>query len=86
MNKEKAIELLRKKDIKRIIKEIKNFNLKVIYWKSGEENNHEAQIWFINGDEMIDYLCYSTETYLHWTQVYEDLIKAIKKEIKYTIE
>lgn len=79
-----AIELLKQKDIEKIMNEIKNYNLKVIKINDIEDENN-IDNWYIDGEYMLDYLTYSTETYLNWQHLYEELIKEIKENIKYEI-
>lgn len=85
MDKEKAIKTLEKLDLEIVKEELKHSN-KIVYWKGGKDSNHESQLWFIDGNELIDYLCYYVETYLHWTQLYESVIELIKKNFKYEID
>ena len=45
IQKEQAIELLKKEDIKNVISEIKDNKLKVVYWKNGADLfNEEDEI------------------------------------------
>lgn len=86
MNKDKAIKILKEKDIENVKEELKNSRTKIVYWQGGEDSNHESQLWFIEGYELIDYLCYYVETYLHWTQLYEEVIETIKENFEYEID
>lgn len=86
MNVEEAIDLLKKKDIEKIINDIKQYNLPVIHWKEGKDLVDKHQQWFINGDELIDFLTYNCDIYLHWTLLTDDLIDEIKKEIEYKVD
>ena len=89
VQKEQAIELLKKEDIKNVINEIKDNNLKVVYWKSGEDLFTEDEIinlWSIDNVEIFDWLHFYQKLNLHWTLVVYDIIEAIKKHIAYEIE
>lgn len=86
MNEQEAINFLKEKDIKKIIKKIKNYKLKVVYWQGNQDFDDEINLWFIDNEYFIDFLSYQCDLYLHWTQIYEELIDAIKKEIKYEID
>lgn len=89
MEKEQAIELLKKEDIKNVINEIKDNNLKVVYWKSGADLFTEDEIvnlWSIDSVEIFDWLHFYSDLNLHWKIVVYDIIEAIKKHIAYEIK
>lgn len=87
MNKEKveAIELLRKEDIKEIIKGIEKNNLKVVFWKDGQKDNKDYDLWFIDDMHIYDYLHFYTKTNLHWTKIFQELTVAIATNPKIKI-
>lgn len=79
MNKEEAIELLMKEDIENCLKEIEENNFSISYWGNGWSDLLEVQKWFIDGQELIDFLSYYYDFNLHWSQWYLDLIEELKK-------
>lgn len=87
MQKEQAIELLKREDIKNVINEIKNNNLKVVYWESGadlfNEEDEIVNLWSIDNVDIFDWLHFYQKLNLHWTLVVYDIIEAIKKHIAY---
>lgn len=90
MQKEQAIELLKKEDIKNVINEIKDNNLKVVYWESGadlfNEEDEIVNLWFIDNVEIFDWLHFYQKLNLHWKLVAYDIIEAIKTHIAYEIK
>ena len=89
MEKQQAIELLKKEDIRTVINYIKDNELKVTYWKSGEDlfnqKDEIVNLWRIDSVEIFDWLHFYQELNLHWTLVVYDIIEAIKKHIAYEI-
>lgn len=85
MKKEQAISILKKEDITNIIKEIKTHNFTVIYWNNDYVDN-ESDKWFVNKDNICDFLSYSMNLNLHWTQLIKPLINQIKKDNIYIIK
>lgn len=81
MNKLKAIELLKKEDIKTIIRQIKEDKSKVVFWREGRDRKvyeRDIDLWFIDDVQIYDYLqFYCDGVSLHWTKLIEDLITAI---------
>lgn len=86
MEKQQAIDLLKRQDIETIIKNIKENNLKVIYWETGKGHNNEEELWYINDDHIYDYLYFKNDVNLHWTVIIDELIQVIKQKINYEIE
>ena len=90
VQKKQAIELLKKEDIKNVINEIKDNNLKVVYWESGadlfNEEDEIVNLWFVDNVEIFDWLHFYQKLNLHWKLVAYDIIEAIKTHIAYEIK
>ena len=85
MNKEEAIELLMKEDIENIIKIINENDFEVVYWGNAWCDLEECQKWFIDGNELMDFISYYYDFNLHWTQWVDECINELKK-LNYIIE
>ncbi len=79
MNKTEAIELLIKEDIDTMLKLIREKNLSVTYCAYDWIDLPEVQKWNINGQELIDFICYFYDFNLHWCQWSDALIEELKK-------
>lgn len=86
MQEKEAVNILRKKDIETIIKHIKENNLKVLYWKGGEDHEEEENLWFIDNLNIYDFLFFYADVNLHWSKLFKELVKEIKQSIDYEID
>ena len=79
MNKEQAIELLKKEDIDTTFRLIEQKNWSITYCSYDWVDLLEVQKWSIGGEELIDFISYYYDFNLHWSQWADALIEELKK-------